>query len=90
MMAWFNRTKLGAHQAAAGDRAPALGAMLLWYGRVSGKRRGAHSPSIPPPCCCRSGRRVLKNNEIARFGEYRTASLILQAWDALERKELLW
>jgi hypothetical protein len=36
-----------------------------------------------------SGRRVLKNNEIARFGEYRTALLILQARDALERKELL-
>jgi len=37
-----------------------------------------------------SGRRVLRNKEIARFGEYRTALLILQAWDALEPKELLW
>ena len=33
-----------------------------------------------------SGRRVLKDNEIARFGEYRTARLILQARDALEKK----
>jgi len=29
--------------------------------------------------------RVLKNNEISRFGEYRTARLVLQAWDRLER-----
>jgi hypothetical protein len=29
--------------------------------------------------------RVLKKNEIARFGEYRTARLVLQAWDRLER-----
>ena len=30
--------------------------------------------------------RVLKKNEIARFGEYRTARLVLQAWDAMEKK----
>lgn len=29
--------------------------------------------------------RVLKTNEIRRFGEYRTARLVLQAWDAMER-----
>ena len=28
--------------------------------------------------------RVLKTNEIRRFGEYRTARLVLQAWDAME------
>jgi hypothetical protein len=28
--------------------------------------------------------RVLKNNEIARYGEYRTARLVLAAWDAQE------
>jgi len=28
--------------------------------------------------------RVLKNNEIRNFGEYRTARLVLQAWDRLE------
>jgi hypothetical protein len=27
--------------------------------------------------------RVLKKNEIARFGEYRTARLVLAAWDAI-------
>jgi Eco57I restriction-modification methylase len=32
--------------------------------------------------------RVLKTNEITRFGEYRTARLVLQAWDRLERGEL--
>ena len=28
--------------------------------------------------------RVLKNNEIRDFGEFRTARLVLQAWDRLE------
>ena len=32
--------------------------------------------------------RVLKANEIRRFGEYRTARLMLQAWDRMERGEL--
>jgi hypothetical protein len=32
--------------------------------------------------------RVLKTNEIRRFGEYRTARLVLQAWDRLHRGEL--
>jgi hypothetical protein len=32
--------------------------------------------------------RVLKTNDIRRFGEYRTARLVLQAWDRLERGEL--
>jgi hypothetical protein len=31
--------------------------------------------------------RVLKKNEIARFGEYRTARLVLAAWDARESDE---
>src|SRR3546814_13715564 len=29
--------------------------------------------------------RVLKKNEIARYGEYRTARLVLQAWDEQEK-----
>jgi hypothetical protein len=33
--------------------------------------------------------RVLKTNEIRRFGEYRTARLVLQAWDRLERGDVL-
>lgn len=32
--------------------------------------------------------RVLKNNEIGRYGEYRTARLVLDAWDRMERGEL--
>jgi hypothetical protein len=32
--------------------------------------------------------RVLKKNEIARFNEYRTARLVLQAWDRMERGKL--
>ncbi|MCB1504343.1 MAG: N-6 DNA methylase [Hyphomicrobiaceae bacterium] len=32
--------------------------------------------------------RVLKNNDIAKYGEYRTAKLVLDAWDLLERGEL--
>jgi hypothetical protein len=31
--------------------------------------------------------RVLKKNELAKYGEYRTARLVLQAWDRLERGE---
>jgi hypothetical protein len=30
--------------------------------------------------------RVLKTNEIRRFGEYRTARLVLQAWDSLDSR----
>lgn len=33
--------------------------------------------------------RVLKNNELRLFGEYRTRRLLLEAWDKLERGELL-
>lgn len=30
--------------------------------------------------------RVLKNNEIREFGEYRTRRLVLEAWDNLEHE----
>jgi hypothetical protein len=33
--------------------------------------------------------RVLKTNEITRYGEYRTARLVLDAWDRMERGELI-
>jgi hypothetical protein len=33
--------------------------------------------------------RVLKKNEIAKYGEYRTARLVLQAWDQMQRGELV-
>ena len=32
--------------------------------------------------------RVLKTNEIARYGEYRTARLVLDAWDRMESGDL--
>jgi len=33
--------------------------------------------------------RVLKNNELKEFGEYRTRRLVLEAWDKLEREKLV-
>ena len=33
--------------------------------------------------------RVLKKNDIARHGEYRTACLVLAAWDAMERSQIV-
>jgi hypothetical protein len=32
---------------------------------------------------------LLKKNEIAKYGDYRTARLALQAWDRMERGELI-
>lgn len=32
--------------------------------------------------------RVLKANEISRYGEYRTARLVLDAWDRMEGRKL--
>jgi hypothetical protein len=32
--------------------------------------------------------RVLKNNEIDRYGEYRTARLVLAAWDAQDAQRI--
>jgi hypothetical protein len=76
------------------DRRANLRAELdAWYARAYGITRddlrfildpadvkGANYPS--------ETFRVLKNNDIRRFGEYRTARLVLQAWDRLERGEL--
>jgi hypothetical protein len=73
------------------DRRAQLRAELdAWYARAYGLTRdelryildpadvkGADYPS--------ETFRVLKKNEIAQFGEYRTARLVLQAWDRLER-----
>lgn len=42
-----------------------------------------HGPDYPSETF-----RVLKKNEEARFGEYRTRRLVLDAWDRLERGEL--
>jgi hypothetical protein len=32
--------------------------------------------------------RVLKNNEMKKFGEYRTRRLVLEAWDRMEAGDL--
>jgi hypothetical protein len=32
--------------------------------------------------------RVLKNNEMKKYGEYRTRRLVLEAWDRLESGDL--
>jgi len=76
------------------DRRAQLRAELdAWYARAYGLTRdelryildptdvkGADYPS--------ETFRVLKKNEIVRWGEYRTARLVLAAWDATERGEL--
>jgi hypothetical protein len=76
------------------DRRAQLRAELdAWYARAYGLNRdelryildpadvkGADYPS--------ETFRVLRANEIKKFGEYRTQKLVLQAWDALERGEL--
>jgi hypothetical protein len=76
------------------DRRAQLRAELdAWYARAYGLTRdelryildpadmkGADYPS--------ETFRVLKKNEIAKYGEYRTARLVLQAWDRMERGEI--
>lgn len=76
------------------DRRAQLRAELdAWYARAYGLTRdelryildpadvkGADYPS--------ETFRVLKQNELRRFGEYRTARLVLAAWDKMERGEI--
>ncbi|HEY5127607.1 MAG TPA: N-6 DNA methylase [Bradyrhizobium sp.] len=64
-----------------------------WYARAYGLTRDELRYVLEPadpkgPDYPSETFRVLKKNEIARFGEYRTAKLVLQAWDRLERREL--
>jgi hypothetical protein len=64
-----------------------------WYARAYGLTRDELRYILDPadlkgPDYPSETFRVLKKNEIARFGEYRTARLVLQAWDRLERGEL--
>jgi hypothetical protein len=58
-----------------------LGTIYLGEPRV--ERAGLMKPGYPS-----ESSRVLKKNEIACFGEYRTARLVLQASDRLQRGEL--
>jgi hypothetical protein len=64
-----------------------------WYARAYGLTRDELRYVLDPadvrgPEYPSETFRVLKNNEIARFGEYRTARLVLTAWDAKERAKL--
>jgi hypothetical protein len=72
------------------DRRARLRAELdAWYARAYGLTRDELRYIIDPtdvkgPDYPSETFRVLKKNEIARYGEYRTARLVLAAWDAQE------
>ena len=54
------------------------------YGLSRDEMRFVLDPSDPLGCDYPSETfRVLKNNEIRQFGEYRTQRLVLEAWDRL-------
>jgi hypothetical protein len=72
------------------DRRALLRAELdAWYARAYGLTRDELRYILDPADVMRPDYpsetfRVLKNNEKARYGEYRTARLVLAAWDAQE------
>jgi hypothetical protein len=74
------------------DRRAHLRAELdAWYARAYGLTRDELRYILDPadvkgPDYPSETFRVLKTNEIRRFGEYRTARLVLQAWDELAAK----
>jgi hypothetical protein len=76
------------------DRRAQLRAELdAWYARAYGLSRDELRYILDPADVKGSDYpsetfRVLKKNEIAQYGEYRTARFVLQAWDRLERGEL--
>ena len=76
------------------DRRAQLRAELdAWYARAYGLTRDELRYILDPadvkgPDYPSETFRVLKKNEIARFGEYRTARLVLQAWDRWSDGEL--
>jgi hypothetical protein len=76
------------------DRRAQLRAELdAWYARAYGLTRDELRYVLDPadvkgPDYPSETFRVLKKNEIARFGEYRTARLVLQAWDRMEVGEI--
>lgn len=64
-----------------------------WYARAYGLERDELRYILDPadvkgPDYPSETFRVLKNNEIKRFGEYRTQRLVLEAWDRQERGEV--
>ena len=74
------------------DRRALLRAELdAWYARAYGLTRDELRYILDPadvkgPDYPSETFRVLKKNEIARYGEYRTARLVLAAWDAQEAR----
>jgi hypothetical protein len=74
------------------DRRALLRAELdAWYSRAYGLTRDELRYILDPaevkgPDCPSETFRVLKKNEIARYDEYRTARLVLAAWDAQEAR----
>jgi hypothetical protein len=77
------------------DRRALLRAELdAWYARAYGLTRDELRYILDPadimgPTYPSETFRVLKSNEKKRHGEYRTARLVLAAWDALERGQTL-
>jgi hypothetical protein len=74
-------------------RAQVRAELDAWYARAYGLTRDELRYVLDPadvkgPDYPSETFRVLKKNEIARFGEYRTARLVLAAWDRMERGEL--
>jgi hypothetical protein len=74
-------------------RAQLRGELDAWYARAYGLTRDELRYILDPadvmgPTYPSETFRVLKRNEIAKYGEYRTAKLVLQAWDRLERGDL--
>jgi hypothetical protein len=76
------------------DRRAHLRAELdAWYARAYGLTRDELRYILDPadvmgPDYPSETFRVLKNNEKARYGEYRTARLVLAAWDAQEAQPI--
>ncbi len=74
-----------------GRRAYLRAELDAWYARAYGLSRDELRYILDPaavrgPDYPSETFRVLKKNEIARFGEYRTARLVLAAWDAQEAR----
>jgi hypothetical protein len=75
-----------------GRRALLRAELDAWYARAYGLSRDELRYILDPADVMGADYpsetfRVLKNNEIRQFGEYRTARLVLNAWDQMERGE---
>jgi hypothetical protein len=76
-----------------GRRALLRAELDAWYARAYGLTRDELRYILDPADVMGPGYpsetfRVLKNNEMKRYGEYRTRRLVLDAWDRMERGEL--